>query len=165
MFHSEHRVERSQLSSIGGRVRTTRRTRVAAFAVLYASAPHAAAREHNHVEAVGRVEEVIARCRSPPFARQPTAAPRPPGLEGGLATFRALEVFLHMTGADAADAKLPFISIVLHHMNKAHEARLAHLAEVVLLVEFLDVDATLAFAHLPVAVVSCAEADGMLRAF
>jgi hypothetical protein len=62
-------------------------------------------------------------------------------LEIGFAVSCA-QILLHVSGANAPDPQLSIVSVVLHDMNEADHARLAHLARVVLFVELLDVNTT-----------------------
>jgi hypothetical protein len=77
-----------------------------------------------------------------PASGKPSPASRAAVLEIGFAAACAFQILLHVSGTNAPDPQLSIVSVVLHDMNEADHARLAHLAKVVLFVELLDVNTT-----------------------
>lgn len=140
--HSEHRVEGGELGFFRARVRQLRCPLMTARPVLDTSAPDRPFAKDHDVEAVIGVQERIAGGRCAPFPLQPTGPPCAVVLVGSLTFASACEVFLHMAGADAADPQHLGVAIVLQDVNKADETGLAHFAEMFLLLQFLDIDAT-----------------------
>jgi hypothetical protein len=110
--------------------------------MLNARTPRAAAAINNDVEAIVGVEEVVSGHRFAPASGRPSPASRAAVLEIGFAAACAFQILLHVSGTNAPDPQLSIVSVVLHDMNEADHARLAHLEQDHLRVELLDVNTT-----------------------
>jgi hypothetical protein len=114
---SDHGVEGGKLGPLFGGVKSLRHAPPSRLAMFNSRAEAVADWIDDDVEAVG-VEVLVALPRLPPLSGQPSSATTAAGLEGVLTGRSADKVFLHVTGADAADAQRPIVRM-LHDMDVA----------------------------------------------